>query len=83
MVADDLLVLAHPGPGPGLEQAGQPLVELGPDALGHGLVDGVADQQVAELVAGLALAAGRGGAQQLAPDQPPQPLQDLGPGRLG
>jgi hypothetical protein len=80
VVADDLLVLPHPGPGPGLEQAGQALVQVGPDLLGHALVDGVADQQVPELVAGLGGQAGRGGAQELAPHQPAQTLGDLGPG---
>jgi hypothetical protein len=55
-------------------------VQVGPDLLGHGLVDGVADQQVAELVAGLGGQAGRGRPQELAPHQPAQPLRHLLPG---
>jgi len=55
-------------------------VQLHPGLLGHGRVDGVADQQVAELVAGLGGQPGRGRAQELAPHQPAQPGRHLGPG---
>ena len=50
VVAQDLLVLADAiacGP---FEPIGEPLVELGPFRLGQGIVGGVTDQDVAELI---------------------------------
>ena len=82
VVADDLLVLPHPGPGPGLQQPGQPLVRVGPRSpCRHGLVGGVTDQQVAELVAGLGGQAwpGPSAGTRAAPARA-QPLRHLVPG---
>ena len=52
-----------------LQPAGVALVQLGPHALGQGLVGGVADQQVAEAEAVLALELGPVGTDELAPDE--------------
>src|SRR6266511_3316639 len=49
VVADDLGVLAGPLPEGGPQPDREPLVQLGPPPLGHGLVGGVADQDVPEL----------------------------------